>query len=1711
MSADILQNGNVQAEGLAGGRMIDNKLRRICSRIPMFLLALTIMGSVAEASISCYDCHGSKKTADFRPLDDSYRNITTGGFQGKHRTHLPAYAGPANCAICHPGSESYNSSHRDGLIKLSSNINNSPVNAVYKNRTSSFGNWTTPFPQTSNPTLGSCANVNCHFEKNTPEWGKPPLVAPSGCNACHGLPPNDGSHPSLSGPGKKHGDYYSVDENSCGKCHPVHVSFSHATSAGRRALAVQFLTTPNSGGSYSGNVAYPNYLPSQSTGRNGSCNNLYCHSNGNPDGRANAFAAPTWGGSLDCTGCHGGNIDTATMSPRHDRHAKDYQYVCDKCHSSTATGSTTILDRGKHVNGEKDVSFKDGGSFAAGSKQCTNTYCHSNALGRPGFRTPAWSDQGPYKCFYCHRGLTTDSTFDNCAEIGGAWNGDKGVCTPFVNISTNAHAKHVGPQWIRKYPCSYCHYQTVDASGAIKDLTRHADGTRQVAVDPQWNIAGRPAPSYDQATRSCSNVYCHSDGTVNPLDAEVKQPSWPNKGWSRCNACHGHPISGTCNANGCHDGASHDGKFWPVFTRWSTGTEWRAAMPIFHNEGAGEPRANSHPRHTGTSFTCGNCHAATVINGDCKTCHAGGLPTGNMGETAHINPAYHVNKTRDVIFNAGGSYRPTSKTCSNTRCHTGATDPQWGASVNSSIICLNCHGTAGPDLDTFAGFDNGTMAKINLSQWVTTGHGRYSSAGRYPSSNNPAANFPTNPCWYCHDNAVIHGDASNPFRLRKHPQYEQRFEKECVYCHMEHKDYECLQCHVGQLESLAPQATAGGIVVKLRSGGYRTDWTSHGHLDSCTSTACHDSDDGTFPSGGHKGHSTGAGTWSPTQKADVKSQYVMMGVCLQCHDDDSGGQCTFCHTAPSDNPGKYSLGFDPGTGFIKPKKARASAAHFGKKHYGAFIKTPNAWEKDANGKFLGTWKGGKFCWDCHDPHGDDNIYMIQNQVATATDGIYGIPQTRAAVSFTQKTTGSDYAGASNRICNVCHGPDSKHYLSNFSDGHNSTKICTNCHMHRFADAHADSQSCNTCHINAKPVPKHVAFGLPVICVKCHAGSIGARADVVGQFNSNSHHVQNQGVALTGRQCYACHWEATPFGTIDTTHHEGFDFRTYSGVKDAQVDLVVWQPGARPTFYSSTSAVQFFANRITTANERTEVAKVTNHCLSCHSDQNNDSTPFGDCKTPRQYAWDGQSIAARYSQMGTTAWGKVNSGAYPNANKKDTVVKAFSAHGNAAANQGGWNAADGYDAAPPNTRGGGKNVQCYDCHNSHGSKVNGTTSSYVTFNNTRNGANLKETQNGKGGYGATYMAQGNVSGKNLYAAGAGQCFDCHENQNASSTRPWGYQSTYGASQSIMGYDDSPRFGGGTKGRYTRFPFRKTTVAGTHFSASSMLNYTTHERINGLCTPCHDPHGVSPTLGEQMPYAVPLLKGSWMTNPYKEDAPPPSANGGIASPPYRWGGYFGASAGSTQLGWDNRKPTVPVPVGWNTDRNTFNTNRIAENDKQFAGLCLRCHQQKKLTDGVNKNTPWKSRDRMHESVKGWGANTEHSFTCSKCHQPHSSALPRLMVTNCLDYQHRGRVASGGKVSAADILSGSRADWTGGHWGYPIAGTISGKIGTNDPAYLADPYKYEAYTQCHLRRADITISPAYVNGIQPPIPDQWPQEDMWNNVTPWPSLAPPRSYSP
>ncbi len=461
------------------------------------------------------------------------------------------------------------------------------------------------------------------------------------------------------------------------------------------------------------------------------------------------------------------------------------------------------------------------------------------------------------------------------------------------------------------------------------------------------------------------------------------------------------------------------------------------------------------------------------------------------------------------------------------------------------------------------------------------------------------------------------------------------------------------------------------------------------------------------------------------------------------------------------------------------------------------------------------------------------------------------------------------------------------------------------------------------------------------CLDCHAEIVVRGAQGVMQLRGASHHVQ--GVGISGRHCYACHWEAMVDGRIDARYHLGTTAKGTKEASRAPIDLVIWAAGQRPAVYKRYStAMPYAASAIGTPQERQELAKISRHCLGCHHDQNNDTRPFpGDDHTPRQYAWDKQSVAARYLELGTAPWGKY---ATDNTNRKSQVIKAFSAHGNAVANQGGWSPASGYDGDLPLTRGGSsaKNVECFDCHNAHGSTVSGVTSSYRTFDGSFNGGILKTTHAGKQGYAMTYAPSANTNrqSNNPYSAGAGLCFDCHETARAGAT-PWGY-STFGAVQPIIGYKDTMHFGSGTKGSSARFMNRqgRSEIVSSHLKAGRFLNYSTQDAINGLCTPCHDPHGVSRTLGAKMPYAVPLLKGTWLTSPYREDTPPTGApaNAGAQREP-------GAALGAGDYNTVNREANAnfgkggsgaPVAGAWKEgDYNTVNREANANFGKGGSG--------------------------------------------------------------------------------------------------------------------------------------------------------------------------------
>jgi len=580
--------------------------------------------------------------------------------------------------------------------------------------------------------------------------------------------------------------------------------------------------------------------------------------------------------------------------------------------------------------------------------------------------------------------------------------------------------------------------------------------------------------------------------------------------------------------------------------------------------------------------------------------------------------------------------------------------------------------------------------------------------------------------------------------------------------------------------------------------------------------------------------------------------------------------------------------------------------------------------------------------------------------------------------------------------------------------------------------------------------------------------------------------------IKATDCAMCHWESDNSGGKNPAYHAGSITNLNT---NAAVNLVVWNngvtgvktPADRPA-KSNATFISYTAN-----GKRSSIGKLNNVCLGCHNSSNAGFKPFNTYSTIR-YSWEARSgmaktsILSRYSSTVLVKWSIYSTTSQGNGlarfgtNKKSQNAKALSAHGNASKNQMfGWDATNGEDAelAEYTYSGSGKNrnVFCYDCHNSHGSQAAGITSSYSSATGRYRGGLLKTTTAGIGGYTSTYLPEArtisyrNYSSTSLstdatFNAGASLCNDCHNDanpRNATLTRPWGVMKTYSSVgnryKSIGGYWSTPYFDNYTAPSALRSTYKQggaggrlrdyTNPMGGHFgSRSNGSSASNSGEINGLCTPCHDPHGVTRSLGANRQYGVPLLKGTWMTSPYKEDkadiivkrgggSKVNSFNGG-AIPGYHIdqntllnmpapisGGVVSGAAASNKgdqngMAFRNLSNSAKKVQ---TGNSTYTTKlTVAE----FGGLCTGCHSQASLTGSASAPAAagaWKSKNRIHQSVNGWGATTSgtaninnkiHAYTCSKCHAPHVSRLPRLMVTNCLDANHVGKVVSAGTMS-------------------------------------------------------------------------------------------------
>ena len=667
-------------------------MKLLLSTMPAALLFVLVFSNTGMAALQCNDCHGTSSPTDFRPIDSASRNIATGGFQGNHRTHLGSGVSVSSCNTCHGNGTdvgTYPSKHRNGRIEMVANINNSPKagGAVY-----SKGVF---FNQTSVPILGSCSNVNCHFEATTPTWGSTAFTSPNDCNKCHGAPPSGGST-GAAGSHARHDLYYAGTSN-CQKCHSNNTTFIHATSAAKRNLNISFAAAPNNGsGAYSGPLN--DYLPSQ-TNVFGNCTATYCHS---PGTKASAFNPPnitaTWGTPLpaNCTGCHKSDYSSSDgiATGSHSRHISglapfNYDLMkCDKCHAVTGTVSMTIANTANHVDGQVQIAFKNSTSAANGFYKgtiatpaspttkapgsaygtCTNVYCHSSGQGAngtwpPAYQSPTWGTPASGQCGTCHGEQISHGGFS--------------LVTP---LTTGSHTKHLQNGIINTSSpyerCVGCHaYGRVAFDPGNCNMLCHSPTNKkhinyEINVDiptnygatANYNGTAKPGDGYS----NCSNVSCHFNTTT---------PAWGTSTPINCFGCH---SLAQLMASGSH--SKHISN---------------SLIPTMYNYTSNRSTAVEY------DFGCSNCHpvaASNHMNGAVNVtlkkdeAGIGVLRTKNSATAAGIG-----------VVNSGiNGTTKTNVVCTAAYCHSNgnsaalvyASTPNWYGGSFTGDKCANCHGNA---------------------------------------------------------------------------------------------------------------------------------------------------------------------------------------------------------------------------------------------------------------------------------------------------------------------------------------------------------------------------------------------------------------------------------------------------------------------------------------------------------------------------------------------------------------------------------------------------------------------------------------------------------------------------------------------------------------------------------------------------------------------------------------------------------------------------------------------------------------------------------------------------------------------------------------------------------------------------------------------------------------------------------------------------------
>lgn len=1657
----------------------------------------------AAVADDCNDCHGG--------------SAATPPTAGSHQTHAGSGAGDLAlaCAKCHPNYSDIAHVNGDVAWALATADSKFTANAKYNNAATGSSGSVAP-----SSIYATCTGLYCHSDGagggpiQAPQWGN---AGTGACGDCH----NTGTA-MATGKHTPHVNDGTIMANAtCADCH-VSTSSDGTTITGP-TLHVNVVKDVTINANWDSDAtASNNYTLATKT-----CANVYCHSSGQA---TPTYKSVAWTDTIgDCKACH--NSDVASGTPMatgsHGAHMNQtgtnqvgWNVGCADCHSTTASSNSAIATPANHVNKTRNIGIK----ADADKPGCTQISCHSNGNygGTVTYQADAgyeWGIDTLTGCAVCHGNGTL--AYPTYANVG-------------VGENSNSHADHAA------YTCEECHSgtasgtalktggttlhvnQAIDVAGAkfswatgtetCSSITCHNNGTAQ------WG-----------ATLSCSS--CHTLPLATGAHAKhytAKTISgWDGTTFTNCTACHPDNSVAHSAVNGAivvNAGLNPSGTS-PAITCSTTTTGC-------HN-GQATPAWNT------TNIACTACHAvdgantATVANpvsglhgnavasvqdhdntltGGCEACHVKASISGHWNGTASatadytkaavgITAAWYTDAT-GTGATRGSCYAPSNSGLAG--CHTdkGEWRRLWSTDADSDIVatktpgqavCNVCHGQSGAWNEGTSHYRSGSGAAENKGLGMHTDASpnqcndchAYSSAAVHNSNNMidfsgggtsytlKWGTHATNPGWYCGNchNAQSAEDAASTsshtyFDSLAFPSPTRATPERITYVTgTSVPEGSCFSCHGDGSAEYWPQ-NAGNVRGSTTMSDYNNAGEHQVHIDvlagrlgyaapysdaqqKAMCAYCHGVNDGdhmttgagqlaeVFPVGNNKS------LWGDPDNAAFNGTTYNCTT-SDCHNNKdttatyswyaaSTSTCTMCHT-------RATSGSNPSSGL----------------HYGSTAPTVSgAWHDDS-------LSGG--CVACH-----NSLPAINTAASTHIDSLFqgGNSQKTQMGLFATYTQTADNVGTCATTCHSGAGDNgtwarrwdaSIHYVSTGAE-------CAGCHG-GFNNDWTFGSTANTTDgsvehnrnwdgdANLSEVIGNHSNGTDKKCNTCHVYGDGA-------YVWGTHHRNNQ-ITMNSTMGYQRTTTTPNYGCTSTCHssnanhgmeNSNWTLGTLAGPSLSCTSCHTGAVGTTGALKVSSSSAH--VTRGTKAGMNT-----FNSCNDCHPEHtggvlvpNNATVGINYTAggrtgfrlggsattgtTEAEICWNCHSNITTYQTTAISEWG---------TNTKQTgTPAAVTAYNWGTLSTPNWTTATWYSAQ----HGGGTGIFAYKSaaiQSTHAANSAATTPGNDAVGNIRCSYchDVHDTASG--------VVAGDRTGK-PYLRGTWWTNPYPEdgaprsNITYTGVAPFGNVPRAQASQNQLGGFQIDQNNG-----------NPTATGGTGAGGA----WTVADSA-GLCWLCHNKNkaGTNVTVDSLDWFGT----NDWATN----------GSGQI-------NGHSNAVVGGTGSNKVNIfRTTWRAPSGLTTTG--------ARPDMGYANHGTGVGYGYRATDarGFTGHSPPTNAGNARPYGGGlynWGATVNdttvdtkyHNFSCSKCHNPHASRLPRLMVTNCLDTKQ-------------NTWDNVRAGMTA----LTVSTTNSNNItlnATSAPDSWGRTWSnVQSAQNCH-RLADPAVNPTNTTNYG----------RGWNNVTPW-----------